>query len=80
MPTATLEDFEFMQEEGKVALRQTKSNTDKPRERRSWGTSEVCTFALDAILILELCVFSYIQNIFLIYILVHNKLAHIIEG
>ncbi|GJQ78099.1 hypothetical protein Trydic_g2437 [Trypoxylus dichotomus] len=40
MPTATLEDFEFLQEEGKVALRQTKSNTDKPRERRSWGNSE----------------------------------------
>ncbi|KRT82789.1 hypothetical protein AMK59_3100 [Oryctes borbonicus] len=40
MPTTTLEDFDFLQEEGKVALRQTKSNTDKPRERRSWGNSE----------------------------------------
>lgn len=40
--TTKLEDFNFSQEsENKVALRPTKSNAERPRERRSWGNSEV---------------------------------------
>lgn len=41
--TTKLEDFEYTQDEGgtKVPLRPTKSNVDRPRERRSWGNSEV---------------------------------------
>lgn len=38
-----LDDFSFSQEcdVNKVPLRITKSNADRPRERRSWGNSEV---------------------------------------
>lgn len=40
-----LEDFNFATEnESKVPLRPTKSNSDRPRERRSWGNSEPLQF------------------------------------
>lgn len=40
--TTKLEDFNFSKDsDSKVPLRPTKSNADRPRERRSWGNSEV---------------------------------------
>lgn len=40
--TTKLEDFNFSKDpDSKVPLRPTKSNAERPRERRSWGNSEV---------------------------------------